>query len=53
MLRKVPVLMSFDAWRGMRETFELRTMRVWRDSSKNEQPCFFSHRLSSLGVTTQ
>ncbi len=37
----------------MREIFEPRTMRVWRDSSTNEQPCFFSHRLSSLAVTAQ
>jgi hypothetical protein len=26
---------------------------VWRDSSTNVQPCFFSHRLSSLAFTLQ
>jgi len=31
----------------MRKTFEPKTIRVWRDSSTNAQPCFFSHRLSS------
>jgi hypothetical protein len=37
----------------MREIFEPRLIRVWRDSSANVQPCFFSHRLSSLTFTAQ
>jgi len=53
MLCSVPVLISFAGWRGMRESFEPRTIRVWRDSSTNVQPCFFSHRLSSLAFTLQ
>jgi hypothetical protein len=46
-------LISFAGWRGMRETFAPRTIRVWRDSSTKLQPCFLSHRLSSLAFTTQ
>ena len=51
MLCNVPVLISFAGWRGIREIFEPITIRVWRDSSTNAQPCFFSHRLSSLALT--
>ena len=53
MLCSVPLLISFAGCRGMRETFEPSMIRVWRDSSANEQPCFFSQRLSSLAFTTE
>src|SRR6202035_4064101 len=38
------VLISFAGWRGIREIFKPRTIRVWRDSSTKAQPCFLSHR---------
>jgi hypothetical protein len=51
MLCNVPFLTSLAGCRGIREIFEPRTIRVWRDSSTNAQPCFLSHRLSSLAFT--
>lgn len=53
MLCKVPVLISLAGCLGMRDVFEPRTIRVWRDSSTNVQPCFFSQRLNSLAFTYQ
>jgi len=35
----------------MRETFDPKIIRVWRDSSTKAQPCCFSQRFNSLAFT--